>query len=146
MKKLICFVLTLAVLCSCLTACSFTKNLSGAFAGEAEATPKVKQMMTALATNNISEAKALLHPEAAETSDAAIEQMSAFLDGREVDSMEQENIKVNTSTGTSGKTRQEQVVFRVTLTDGAVIYLNVFYYSDKSGTGFISFQLVLGIV
>lgn len=146
MKKLICFVLMFVVLCSCLTACNFTRKISGSLAGEAEATPKVKQMMTALATNNTAEAKNLLHPKAAETSVTAIEQMSEYLDTREVDSMEQENIKVNTSAGTSGKTRQEQVVYRVTLTDGDIIYLNVFYYSDKSGTGFISFQFVLGIV
>jgi hypothetical protein len=60
--------------------------------------------------------------------------------------MELKNINVKASTGTSGKIRQEDVAYQVTLTDGAVIYLNVGYLSNRAGTGFTSFQLVLGVV
>ena len=78
--------------------------------------------------------------------DDAISQMSDYIDGREVTSMELININVNTSTGTSGKSREEQVVYKVTLDDNDVIYLNVDYLSNNEGTGFTSFQLVLGVV
>ena len=82
MKKIICFTLVLFALLGCLTACNFTQNMSGAIAGEAEATPKVEEMMAALADDNTSDAKALLHPQVTETSDNAIAQMSAYLAGR----------------------------------------------------------------
>ena len=146
MKKIICFGLVLLALFGCLTACNFTQNMSGAIAGEAEATPKVEEMMAALADNNISDAKALLHPLVAETSDNAIAQMSAYLAGRKASAIELTSININSSTGTAGKTRQEQVGYRVTLNDDAVIYINAVYLSNNQGTGFASFQIVLGVV
>ena len=146
MKKIICFGLVLLALLGCLTACNFTQNISGAIAGEAKATPKVEEMMAALADDNTSDAKALLHPQVAETSDNAIAQMSAYLAGRKASAIELISINVNTSTGTAGKIRQERVAYQVTLTDGAVIFLNVVYLSNNQGTGFASFQVVLGVV
>ena len=146
MKKIICFALVLLALLGCLTACNFTQKMSGAIAGEAEATPKVEEMMAALADDNTSDAKALLHPQVAETSDSAIAQMSAYLAGRKASTIELQSININTSTGTAGKTRQEQAAYQVTLTDGAVISLNVVYLSNNQGTGFYSFQIVLGVV
>ena len=146
MKKIICFTLVLLALLGCLTACNFTQNMSGAIAGEAEATPKVEEMMAALADDNASDAKALLHPQVAETSDNAIAQMSAYLAGRKASAIELISINVNTSTGTAGTTRQERVSYRVTLNDDAVIYINAVYLSNNQGTGFASFQIVLGVV
>ncbi len=145
MKKIIRLTLVLFALLGCLTACNFTQNMSGAIAGEAEATPKVEEMMAALADDNASDAKALLHPQVAETSDNAIAQMSAYLAGRKASAIELKSITVNTSTGTAGKTRQEQVTYQVTLTDGAVVFLNVVYLSDNQGIGFSLFQVVLGV-
>lgn len=146
MKKIICFTLALLALLGCLTACNFTQNMSGALAGEAEATPKVEEMMAALADDNISDAKALLHPQVAETSDNAIAQMNAYLAGRKASAIELISITVNISTGTAGKARQERVAYQVTLTDGSVFFLNVVYLSNNQGTGFASFQFVLGVV
>ncbi|MDO4418953.1 MAG: hypothetical protein Q4B92_01160 [Ruminococcus sp.] len=146
MKKIICFGLVLLALFGCLTACNFTQNMSGAIAGKAEATPKVEEMMAALADDNTSDAKALLHPQVVETSDNAIAQMSTYLAGRKASAIELISININSSAGTAGKTRQEQVGYQVTLTDGAVIFLNAVYLSDNQGTGFASFQLVLGVV
>ena len=103
-------------------------------------------MLTALAEDHNSEAKALMHPKAAENADAAIAQMNAYLSGREVGAVEQKSINVKSSAGTAGKSKQEQVVYQVTMNDGDVIYLNVLYLSDKDGEGFTSFQLVLGAV
>ena len=145
MKKWICFVLVLLVLGS-FTGCNVTQNMSGAIAGKAEATPKVEAMMAALSAANTADAKALLHPQVAESSDNAITQMSTYLAGRTVETMELTGITVNTSSGTSGNTRQERVNYRVTLADGAVIFLNVVYLSNNQGTGFASFQIVLGVV
>ena len=145
MKKILCFALVLLVLGS-FTACNFTQKMSGLMAGEAEATPKVEEMMAALSAANTADAKALLHPQIAETSDNAITQMSTYLAGRTAETMVLAGITVNTSTGTSGNVRQERVNYRVTLSDGAVIFLNVVYLSNNQGTGFASFQIVLGVV
>ena len=123
-----------------LTSCTFNSNVSGLLAGEAEATAEVEEMMLAMAENRESDAKALMHPQATENADAAIAQMSTYLDGRKVDSMEPTSINVNTSTGTSGEIREEQVTYRVTLDDGVVIHLNVVHLSDNNGSGFSSFQ------
>lgn len=129
-----------------LTSCTFSSNMSGLLAGEAEATAEVEEMMLAMAENRESDAKALMHPQATEEAGAAIAQMSTYLDGRKVDSMEPTSINVNTSTGTSGETREEQVTYRVTLDDGVVIHLNVVHLSDNDGSGFSSFQVVIGLV
>ena len=142
MKKVICFTLVLLALLGCLTACNFTQNMSGGI----EATPKVEEMMAALADDNAPDAKALLHPQVTETSDNAIAQMSAYLAGRKASAIKLISITVNTSTGTAGTTRQEQVGYRVTLNDDAVIYINAVYLSNNQGTGFASFQIVLGVV
>lgn len=145
MKKWICFALVVLVLGS-FTACNFTQNMSGAIASEAEATPKVEEMMAALTAGNTADAKALLHPQAAETAESTIAQMSAYLAGRKAAAMELTGITVNTSTGTSGNVRQERVNYRITLADGDMIYINAVYLSNNQGTGFASFQLVLGVV
>lgn len=146
MKKVICLILALAAMLSCLTACRFSQNASGAMAGKAESAPKAEEMMASLAAGSISDAKALMHPQVAENADQAIAQMSAYLAGRKTSAMEQKSITVNTSTGTAGNSRQERVAYQVTLSDGAVIYINSIYLSDKLGTGFVSFQLILGVV
>ena len=146
MKKLICFSLFVLVILASLTACNFTQNISGALAGNATATPKVEEMMTALANNQTAEVKALMHPQADKEMDAAIAQMTSYLSGRTVSSIELKSINVNTSSGTSGTSRHEKSSYVVVLNDGDIIYLSVYYLSNGSGDGFLSFQLVLGIV
>ena len=146
MRKFICSLIAVFMLLGCLVACNFTQNLSGALAGEAESTPKVEEMMNALLENRAVDAKALMHPEIAEDCSSAIEQMCAYINGRKATHIELKNISVNTSTGTSGNVRQENVVFKTTLSDGEEIFLNVSYRSDNDGVGFVSFQLVLGVV
>jgi hypothetical protein len=110
-----------------------------------EASPKVEEMVNALANNNISDAEALMHPDA-ENVDVAIVQMSNYLSGREAQSVDIEEINVKTSTGTAGEKREEQLTCKVTLEDGDIVYLNVIYLKDKDGEGFIKFQLVLGLI
>ena len=120
--------------------------MSGALAGEAEATPKVEKMMAALAKNSTDEAKALLHAKASGFLDTGITQMSDYLDGREVSSMSLISINVNTTKGAAGNARQERVGYTATLSDGTIIYINAVYLSDQTDAGFLSFQIVLGIV
>lgn len=146
MKKLICFVSVLLLVLGCLSACNFTQRMSSSLGGDAASTPKVEEMIAALSENRTADAKALMHPQVAETADAAIAQMSGYMAGREIDSLAVKNININTSTGTSGKSTQEQVAYQVTLTDGAVLYLNVVHLTNNAGAGFASFQLVLGVV
>ena len=146
MKKVICTFLTIIIVISAMTACNFTQNMSGQSAGEAEADLKVKEMMTALTEKRTLDAQKLIHPQALENSDVVIAQMIDYLSGRKMESIEQKNINVSTSTGTFGKSVQEQVVYQVTLTDGNIIYLNVLYLSNSEGSGFASFQIVLGVV
>ena len=145
MKKIIYFGLVLLILLGCLTGCSFTQNMSGAIAGEAEATPKAEEMMAALADRNISDAKALLHPTVSEAYEEEITQMIDYLAGRKASDLEVKSININNTTGTTGKERQEQVTYKVTLTDGEQIFVYVAYVSNNAGAGFVAFQVVLGV-
>lgn len=146
MKKLVCFVLTLVALLCCLTACNLGENMADAIADKAEATPKAEEMVTALAEGNTQKARSLLHTRVTETSDAAIAQMVSFLAGRKANATELISVNISTSAGTSGTARQEKLGYKITLSDDTVIYLNAVYLSDNEGTGFTSFQLVLGVV
>lgn len=146
MKKLFYFTLVLLTCIGCLTACNFSQSVAGVLEDTAESPSKVEEMMAALSENSTSDAKALIHPQAAEKSDAAIAQMSFYLAGRTAASMELVNINTKSSVGTSGKVTQEQVTYQITLNDGDVIYVSAVYLSNTAGAGFISFQLVLGVV
>lgn len=144
-------ILSLAVivlLAGCLlSACNFTTNFSDTMGvTSAESTAKVEQMLQALVDGDTDAALALMHPDAADSAGDPIAQMSGFLAGRTVAEMNQTGVRVNTSTGSAGKTRQEVTNFQVILGDGTEIYVAATYYSDNAGEGFISFQLVLGVV
>ena len=145
MKKILCFILVLMTGVCIFTSCNFTSNLSGAAAGTAESTPLVKEMMTFLAEENAANAKLLLHPKAPKNASEGLEQMEEYLDGRTCD-IEMISINVQTSTGTAGKVRQEQVGYKVTLNDGQTVYLNTIYLKDNDNAGFISFQMILGVI
>lgn len=146
MKKVICLTLVILGIISCFTACNFTTDVSDTTKENAESTPKVEEMISLIAERRLSDAKTLLHPLANEKADGAIEQMARYIDGRAVNSMELMKINSSSSTGSSGKMRQEQVEYQLTLTDGEIVYLSAVYRSDNAGNGFVSFQLVLGIV
>ncbi|MBE6587119.1 MAG: hypothetical protein E7647_01740 [Ruminococcaceae bacterium] len=146
MKKVISLSFVLLILVSFLTACNFTQNLAGALADDAESTKKAEELLLAMAEARDSDVKALLHPTVAETSDDAIAQMAEYLAGRKATDTEVINVSINTSTGTSGKMRQESITYKITLEDSTEFYVSSVYLSDGDGSGFISFQLVLGLV
>ena len=145
MKKLVCFSLILFSILGCLTACNVSQSING-IKDSAEATPKVEEMMNALAEEKISDAKALMHPQASEKADTGFVQMQTYLAGRKVAALNIQNINITSSVGTAGKARQEQLAYKATLEDGEVVYLNVVYLSNDKGDGFVSFQLVLGAI
>ena len=146
MKRTMCFVLVLLIAVAVLVSCNYTMNKSGVLAGESRSEPKVKDMLSALAAGEISEALGMMHPSVANRSQPAINQMSEYLYGREGASIEQISINISTTNGNSGVSEQEEAVYRVTMADGSVVYLNVVYFADAVGVGFASFQLVLGVL
>ena len=146
MRKIMCLTLT-AVLVLMLCACNFTTNFSDSMGmTSAECVPEVEIVLQALTDGKIDEAATHFHPNVAEKSDDALEQMRDYLDGRSVSELTQQSFRVNTSTGTAGKIRQEAVTMKVVLEDGTVCYLSATHRSDNNGEGFVSFQLVLGVV
>lgn len=146
MKRWICTFTAVALLCL-LSACSFTTNFSDSTGNsKMQTAAKVEEMMTALAGDDMDTALSLMHPEVAGNSEAAIAQMRDYLAGRKMSELNQMGVSVNTSTGTSGQTRREEATFQVIFEDETEVYLSAAYYSDNSGEGFASFQLVLGVV
>ena len=146
MKKVLCVTMA-AVLIFLLCACNFTTNFSDSMGiATADCIPEVEAVLQALTDGKIDEAATHFHPNVAEKSDDALEQMRDYLDGRKVSNLIQQGFRVNTSTGTAGKVRQESVTMQVTLEDGTVCYLSAAHRTDDDGEGFVSFQLVLGVV
>lgn len=146
MKKIVCFSLVLLVLVGCLTGCNLTQTLLDNFEDKSDGVAKAEELISALSENRIDDAKAFIHPNTAHKSDDAIAQICEYLEGRKAESVELISFEVNTSVGTSGKTRQEQLSFQVKLDDGDSFFVNALYLSDTEGTGFSSFQLILGVI
>lgn len=149
MKRSFFVFLIIAVLSACMVSCNaldnFGENVISSLESDAESVPKIEEMMNALAENRVSDAKDLMHPQVKENSDSAISQMVVYLDGRKVSSMELNEINVNVSSGTSGKTRTEDLCYVATLDDGEIICIAVSYRSHNEEKGFLSFQLLLGV-
>ena len=146
MKKRFWILLAVIAALCLLTACNFSTNLSNAGSSQMQATPKAKEMMSALAANDSAAAVKMMHPDVMEKADEAIAQMSGYVAGRKTTQLQLVNFNVSTSAGTSGKIRQEKVVYQATLEDGEMIYLSATYVSGNAGEGFASFQIVLGAV
>ena len=146
MKKFFCAFVVLIMIVGCLSACDFTQNIVGDMADGRESTLKAEELLLALSENRPADAKELMHQEVAEKSETALAQISTYLAGRTVSDMEALNVNIKTTTGTGGKITQEQIAFKLTLSDNSTVYLNALYYSDSADTGFASFQLVIGVI
>ena len=102
MKKWLCLFLVVLLLLA-LTGCNFTSNFNdGTGNTKMEATQQVQAMMDALADGDTEAAEKLLHPIVTDEKKATIAQLESFLDGRETVKLEQMNLKVHKSTGSSG--------------------------------------------
>lgn len=145
MKKRICVLAVVMNILCLLTACNFTTT-SMIDNRTTAISPKVEEMMEALAGGNVDSALALMHPTVAEGAEDAVAEMCEYLAGRKAAQLNQKSVNVNTSTGTSGKSRQETATFQVELEDGTEIYISAAYRTDAAGEGFASFQIVLGVV
>ena len=139
------FAVVTAVLCLC-AACNFTSNLSDALGAQTESREIVEKMLQALVEGDTDGALALMHPTTAETASGAVSQMCDFLNGRGVTELTQTSVRVNFSAGTGGKSRQEVASYQVILEDSSEIYVTATYSSDGRGEGFVSFQIVLGVI
>ena len=146
MRKTLCFALSLLVLLTCLTGCGMAKKVMEALSSQLDATPKVEEMMLALAENRASDARAFMHPDSADGSEKNINQMIEYLNGRTVSTLTMVNVRVNNFTGTDGRYIEEQATYIITLTDGTELSLDAFYRTDSVGSGFSTFRLSMGVV
>lgn len=134
-----------AVVLMCLTACTFTSNLSG-ISDKMQSKEQVGAIMAELAAGDVDGALKLMHPTVVlQEAENACNQMSTYLAGRKMIDMELTEINIHTSAGTSGKVRQEDAAFKVILDDDTNIYINFTYLSNRTGEGFLTFQIVLGM-
>ena len=129
-----------------LSACNFTANLYDNTGNkEMEAAPQIEEMLAALAAGDRDAALALYHPKYRENFEAALDQLSGYVAGRTMSSMESASWNTTTSKGTGGTSTQESGSFRVTMEDGEVFYISAVHLTDGNGEGFVSFQIVLGV-
>lgn len=146
MKRVLCIMIAVAVICL-MAGCNFTTNFSDSMGvTSAESIPEVEAMLQALAEEDMDAALERMHPNVAVNCRDAVDQMCDYLNGRSVSQLTQQSVRVNTSTGSAGKIRQEVVQLHAVLDDGTVIYISAAYRTDSDGEGFVSFQLVLGVV
>lgn len=149
MKKLIGLSLILLLLFGCFTGCAFLENISEklteAVDENSESPEKIDAMLLALAEGRADDAKALMHPDKADESADAIEQMITYIDGRKVTDKKVVGLSVNIAATTNGKTRQEAICYLLTLDDGTTLTVDSLYVSDNAGAGFTSFKLSLGL-
>ena len=146
MKKLLCLLLLPALLLT-LTACNFSTNFHDNLGvTEAQCTDQVEQLLQALTEDDLAAALETMHPGTADWAESGLEQLRDYLAGRKVLKLNLQGVSRNTSSGSSGKVEQEQAAFQAVLADGTVCYISAVYRTDKDGAGFVSFQLILGVV
>lgn len=146
MKKLLCLLLAAALLLT-LTACNFTSNFHDNLGvTEAQCTGQVEEMLQELAEADLAAALEKMHPGVADRAENGLEQLRDYMEGRKVLKLNLQGVSRNTSSGSAGKVEQEQAAFQVVLSDGTIIYISAVYRTDNDGAGFVSFQLVLGVV
>ena len=138
MKKILSITMAFLLCAAGLCACSMDFN--------AEAGPYVLEMMDALAADDIDTARNLLHPDlAADTSaESGLQSIADYLAGRKVTEHKMTDIHIYNGTGTSGSVKRETGTYSVTLDDGSVLTISYCYLTDRSGTGFSSFNMSLG--
>ena len=144
MKKILCLMLALLAMLTCLTSCNF--NIQSAITDKVTSKEQAEEMISHLSARRMTDAVSLMHPEKSEGSQQALGQIATYLNGRTVKNMDVVGVNFTSSVGTNGNTSQEQVSYQATLSDGAVVYLSTVYVKSAAGEGFVSFQMVLGVV
>ena len=147
MKKAVCICCVCVMILGLLTACNFNTNMTDSTGKtKMEALPQVEEMLQALAEEDGEKALGLMHPDAPNRSAQAIAQLSAYLSGRDVKSLEVQKLQKKNTSGTGGTKQQETATILVTMEDEEQFYLSVSYLTDAEKKGFVSFQLILGMV
>ena len=147
MKRLLCVLVSVVLMLACFTACNFhttTNDSTGKTA--ADSLPQVEKLLSVLSSGNVEDALQMLHPDVQKNANHAMQQNSAYMQGRKVTSVETLSCSVYTSKGTAGNIRQEKASFKVTFGDGEVVAVSAVYHTDKAGAGFTTFQIVLGAI
>ncbi len=138
----------LGLVIACLFAgCHFTTNFSDSTGKTSmQAAEKVEKMLTALVAGDIQAGMKLLHPNVAQNGEEKLLQMSRYLFGSKIVELTLQKVAVNNTKSTSGDAIQETGAFRMELEDGTELFLSVLYLTDDVGEGFVSFQIILGLV
>ena len=143
MRK-IAFILILSTLLS-LCGCSFL-NVHSSGIGQSEYKEQAQRLLDALSDGDIKAAVAMMHPDAQMEANAGLRQIVGYLDGRKVVSMEQMRINKQSSSTLEGRASLEQAGFDLKLDDGTACSVSMAYLEDPAGKGFLSVQLILGVV
>ena len=151
MKKITALLL-ITVLILPLAGCNFNSSISDSGGNlEMEAKQQVADMLEAMTQKDMEAVLALMYPDLLEDEIKKLpvidqlQQIMDYVDGRKVLSFEQLSVNVKNSSGTAGKVKQEQAVFKVMLAEETV-YVSVTYLTQNGKSGFISYQMILGVV
>ena len=140
MKRVLCILAVAMVVCCLFTACTLSTGF-----GKSQTQPKVEEMMLALAEGDDAAAQALLHPDVDENAEEQLALIKEYLAGRQISSLEQQNVSVNKSVGTGGTVLREEVTYQATLDDNTEIYILASYLDDDNGEGFTAFRIAIGV-
>ena len=150
--KIITALLLITVLILPLAGCNFNSSISDSGGNlEMEAKQQVADMLEAMTQKDMEAVLALMYPDLLEDEIKKLpvidqlQQIMDYVDGRKVLSFEQLSVNVKNSSGTAGKVKQEQAVFKVMLAEETV-YVSVTYLTQNGKSGFISYQMILGVV
>ena len=151
MKKITALLL-ITVLILPLAGCNFNSSISDSGGNlEMEAKQRVADMLEAMTQKDMEAVLALMYPDLLEDEIKKLpvidqlQQIMDYVDGRKVLSLEQQSVNVQNSSGTAGTVKREQAVFKVGFAEETV-YISVTYLTQNGKSGFISYQMILGVV
>ena len=151
MKKITALLL-ITVLILPLAGCNFNSSISDSGGNlEMEAKQRVADMLEAMTQKDMEAVLALMYPDLLEDEIKKLpvidqlQQIMDYVDGRKVLSLEQQIVNVQNSSGTASTVKREQAVFKVGFAEETV-YISVTYLTQNGKSGFISYQMILGVV
>ena len=151
MRKLGVLLLTMMLILP-LTGCNFNTSFNDSLGvKEMEAKQQVADMLEAMTQKDMEAVLALMYPDLLEDEIKKLpvidqlQQIMDYVDGRKVLSLEQQSVNVQNSSGTAGTVKREQAVFKVGFAEETV-YISVTYLTQNGKSGFISYQMILGVV
>ena len=151
MRKLGAFVLTMLLILS-LAGCNFNTSFNDSVGvKDMQAKQQVADVLEAMTQKDMEAVLALMYPDLVEDEIKKLplidqlQQIMDYVDGRKVLSLEQLSVNVQNSSGTAGTVKREQGAFKVGFAEETV-YISVTYLTQNGKSGFVSYQLILGVV